>query len=383
MARRVTSRKCGFLKLLFIINSLEAGGAERVTTTLANHWAAKGCRVTVATLTSTSLDFYELHPAVQRVALDVAGQSATPWAAIVNNWQRVCALRRLLKQERADVALAMMSTANVLLALAAIGLPRLVAVGSERTYPPRIPLGRIWEFLRAQLYARLDAMVALTTESAEWLRQHTRASCVAVIPNAALWPLPLQAPHVSVIGKASGQHLLLAVGRLSEEKGFGKLIDAWQQLAADFPQWQLVILGEGPDRQALQAQAAALGLADRVSLPGRAGNVGQWYEVADLYVMSSRFEGFPNTLAEAMAHGLPAVSFDCDTGPRDIIRNEVDGLLVPPGDVDALATALRRLMGDTALRAAFSARATDVRERFSLAHVADKWEQLFEELRHA
>ncbi len=370
------------MKLLIFIHSLQGGGAERVTATLVNHWAAKGWRVTVATLASTAQDFYELHPAVKRLALDVAGESTTPLAAIANNWLRVRALRHLLKQEQPHVALAMMSTANVLLGLAAMGLRGLVTVGSERTYPPRFPLGRSWELMRAQLYARLDAMVALTNESADWLRRHTRASCVVVIPNAAPWPLPLQPPHLRPPVKAPGQRLLLAVGRLSEQKGFGKLLEAWQQLAADFPQWQLVILGEGPDRQALQAQAAGLGLAGSVSLPGRAGNVGQWYEAADLYVMSSRFEGFPNTLAEAMAHGLPAVSFDCDTGPRDIIRDEVDGLLVPPGDVAALAAALRRLMSDAALRAAFSARATDVRERFSLAHVAGKWEQLFEELRH-
>jgi glycosyltransferase involved in cell wall biosynthesis len=96
--------------------------------------------------------------------------------------------------------------------------------------------------------------------------------------------------------------------------------------------------------------------------------------------MSSRFEGFPNTLAEAMAHGLPAVSFDCDTGPRDIIRHEVDGLLVPPGDLDALTEALARLMADDALRQQYAARAVEVRQRFSMERVAGMWETLFEEL---
>jgi len=118
-------------------------------------------------------------------------------------------------------------------------------------------------------------------------------------------------------------------------------------------------------------------LAGRVFLPGWIGNLGEWYERADLYVMSSRFEGFGNTLAEALSYGLAAVSFDCDTGPRDIIRHEVDGLLVPPENVARLSNALDRLMGDPVLRQSFGKRAIEVRERFSMERIAGMWEQLF------
>jgi len=111
-----------------------------------------------------------------------------------------------------------------------------------------------------------------------------------------------------------------------------------------------VILGEEQARNTLERQIQNAGLANHVSLPGRAGNVGEWYAAADLYVMTSRFEGFPNTMAEAMAPGMPDVSFDCDTGPRDIIRHETYGLLVPSGDTVALENELRRLMSDSALR---------------------------------
>ena len=371
------------MNLLIFIHSLGSGGAERVTANLANHWAGQGWHVTVVTLAATTQDFYQLHPAVQRMALDVAGESVGPLSALANNLRRLRTLRSALRQVRPDVALAMMSTANILLVLAAMGMSGVVTVGSERTYPPRIPLGRAWETLRARLYGRIGAMVALTEESAAWLRQHTRARRIPVIPNAAAWPLPAQAPHLPVPQGANGQHMLLAVGRLSEEKGFHHLIASFQRLASDFPAWQLVILGEGPDRNALQTQIDSLGLTERISLPGRAGNVGQWYEAADLYVMTSRFEGFPNTLVEAMAHGLPAVSFDCDTGPRDIIRHDLDGLLVSAGDGAALQAALRRLMGDAALRRQFGEHATEARERFSLQRIAGMWEALFEELHHA
>ena len=368
------------MNLLIFIHSLGSGGAERVTANLANHWAEQGWLVTVVTLTATTQDFYLLHPAVRRMAMDVAGESIGPLSAMVNNLRRVRALRRVLKLVRPDVALSMMSTANILLVLAALGMQGMVTVGSERTYPPRIPLGRAWETLRTRLYGRIGAMVALTEESANWLRRHTRARYVSVIPNAAAWPLPAQAPYLPVPQRAHSQHMLLAVGRLSEEKGFHHLIANFQRLANDFPSWQLVILGEGPDRNALQTQIDSLGLTERISLPGRAGNVGQWYEAADLYVMSSRFEGFPNTLVEAMAHGLPAVSFDCDTGPRDIIRHEVDGLLVPAGDVTQLGAALSRLMGDAHLRQQMGSRTVEVLERFSMQRVTQMWEELLEDL---
>lgn len=368
------------MNVLLIIYSLHSGGAERVTANLANHWAEKGWRVTVVTLASAADDFYQLHPAVNRISLDNAGDSRSSLSAIVNNLRRVWALRRVLRQHRPDMALAMMSTTNILLALAAVGIPGVKKLGSEHIYPPRILLGWAWEAMRVWTYGWLDAVVALTGESADWIKSHTHARRVPVIPNAASWPLFAQPPLLQIPQRQAGQYRLLAVGRLAPQKGFDLLIQAFQRLGAEFPRWQLCILGEGSERPVLQAQIDAAGLQDRIHLLGLAGNVGQWYEAADLYVMSSRFEGFPNTLVEAMACGLPAVSFDCDTGPRDIIRHEVDGLLVPVGGVAALEAALRRLMDDDGLRQRFAANAVDARERFSLERVAGMWERLFEEL---
>ena len=369
--------------ILIFIHSLSCGGAERVAANLANHWAGKGWRVTVVTLAAQSEDFYQLHPAVKRVALNLSGASHNPLTALINNLRRIFALRRVLRRVRPDVALGMMVSSNVQLTLAATGLRGLVTIGSEHIHPPQLPLSRLWEGLRRFCYGNLEAVTALTTESRDWLLHHTKVKKVAVIPNAVPWPLPTQAPWL--IPQAvlpPGQKLLLAVGRLCEQKGFDLLIDAFGQIAAEHADWYLVILGEGPLRDNLAAQIASTGLEGRVLLPGRVGNVSDWYAAADLYVMSSRFEGFGNTLAEAMAHGVPAVSFDCDTGPRDIIRHEVDGLLVPPGDVAALCAAWRRLMGDDVLRRQFAARAIEARERFSMEWIIGMWETLFEELQH-
>lgn len=369
------------MRLLIFIHSLSSGGAERVTANLANHWAGKGWDIAVVTLTPSSHDFYELHPAVKRIALELAGDSSNGLAGLVQNLRRVIALRRVLRDIKPDIAIGMMTTANVLLALAAWGLPQLRAIGSERVHPPQCPLGVLWEGLRRLSYGRLDAVTALTRESAVWLKGHTGARQVREIPNAAPWPLPMQVPRITPESICQPARLMvLAVGRASEQKQFGLLLEVFHSLANQYPSWDLVILGEGPQRPALQAQARMAGLEQRVFLPGRAGNVGEWYERADLYVMSSRFEGFPNSLVEAMAHGLAAVSFDCDTGPRDIIRHEVDGLLVPPGDVASLTAALNRLMSDAALRQRFAERAVEAKERFSMERIAGMWEELFEKV---
>lgn len=134
--------------------------------------------------------------------------------------------------------------------------------------------------------------------------------------------------------------------------------------------------GEGPKRLELEALVKHLGLSHCVKLPGRAGNVTDWYQKADLYVMSSLFEGFPNTLVEAMAHGCPVISFDCDTGPRDIIRHEIDGLLVPVGNIPALTASLDQLITDADLRTQYSIRAVEAQNRFSLKQILSLWDRL-------
>ena len=371
---RVSSPK----RLVFFIQSMGGGGAERVTANLANFWADQGWDITVVTLAPVILDFYELHPAVKRLCLNLTGESRHVVMGFGQNLRRVMAMRRVLQELAPEIALAVMTGANVRLALAAWGLP-VLAVGSEHVHPPQFPLGFLWEVLRRYSYGRLNAVAALTSESSEWLQTHTTAKQVVVIPNAAPWPLPAQDPKMSPKSiRVDGRKILLGVGRLVAEKGFDLLIHAFALLANKHQDWDLVILGEGLQRPMIENIVKTTGLEDRVFLPGSVNNVGEWYERADIYVMSSRFEGFGNALAEALAHGLPAVSFDCDTGPRNIIRHERDGLLAAPEDITGLALALDRLMADAGLREQFTCSAIEARERFSIKRVTGMWEDLFD-----
>ena len=362
------------MKLLIFIHSLHSGGAERVTSHLANHWAEEGWQITLVTMAPICEDFYPLHPAVERISLNMALASTGMLSGLVHNLRRAWALRRLLRERKPDAALAMMTTANILLALAALGIKGLRTVGSERNYPPMLPMGLLWEGLRKHLYGHLDVMVAQTEKAASWLREHTKSQNIVVIPNPVQYPLPKTPPFVEPPTRDTGRHLLLAVGRLTYQKGFDLLIEAFAQLAQGHPEWDLYILGEGPDRPTLLAQIAAAGLQERIHLPGRVGNVGDWYEAADIYVMSSRFEGYPNTLIEAMIYGLPVVSFDCDTGPREIINGTDIGELVASLDAKFLSKSIASSINKLAKKKQTHTKSTEKHTEISKIKIIKSWQ---------
>ncbi|MGH8118890.1 MAG: glycosyltransferase, partial [Rhodanobacteraceae bacterium] len=171
-------------------------------------------------------------------------------------------------------------------------------------------------------------------------------------------------------------HTLLAVGRLSPEKGFDLLIEAFAQVAERHRDWHLRILGEGPLRTDLEWRIAARGLGNRIAMPGFDADVREAMRAADLFVLSSRYEGFPNALLEAMAEGTACVSFDCDAGPRELIEHARNGWLVPAGDVPALAAALDALMRDAGTRARLGRCARGVVATYALPAILGQWNAL-------
>lgn len=367
------------MRLVLVSHSLQAGGAERVMAHLASAWAERGWDITVVTLAPQHLDSYTLAAGVRRIALDLARESTGVPQALAANIRRVLALRRVLRTIRPDALVAMMTTAAVHGCVAALGL-RCRVVVSERIHPPMVPTDRRWAYLRRITYPHAHRVVMLSADGLRWLDVEVPTAKGAVVPNPVAYPLPVGEPVLApgdVI--APDRKLLLAVGRLDVQKGFPLLLHAFASIAHRYPAWDLVILGKGPECPRLRQQAAALGLEERVALPGRVGNIGDWYSRADLFVLSSRFEGFPNALAEAMAHGCAAVSYDCDTGPRDIIRHDIDGLLVRPvGNVPALTRALARLMDDDLERERMATRAVEIRRRYSLEKILPLWDEVLE-----
>jgi GalNAc-alpha-(1->4)-GalNAc-alpha-(1->3)-diNAcBac-PP-undecaprenol alpha-1,4-N-acetyl-D-galactosaminyltransferase len=168
---------------------------------------------------------------------------------------------------------------------------------------------------------------------------------------------------------------LITVGRLAPEKGLDVLLSAFSRVAGAFPDWTLIVLGEGPERARLSELAERLGISDRVSFAGWIREPGDALARADLFVMSSRYEGFPNALLEAMACGLPAIATE-SLGAREIITPDIDGVLVPVDSVSELEAALRELMSDDAARRRLSRAARAVSRRFSLEAVVRQWDEI-------
>lgn len=356
-------------RLTLVIPSLAAGGAERVMARLANHWAAAGWQVTLVTLNASIPDFYATGAEVRRVRLQLEGDSAHPLQALWRNVRRVAALRAALRASAPDVVLSFMDRVNVLTLLAAAGLGARVVV-SERIDPAALPIARGWDRLRRWTYPRADALVVQTEAARAWAHTVLPAGKVHVVAN------PLEASEPVAAG-TERQPVILAAGRLEPQKGFDLLLEAFARVAQRHPAWQLEIAGEGSQRAALEARIAALGLDGRARLLGVVRDLPQRMRQCGIFVLSSRAEGFPNVLLEAMDAGACVVSFDCASGPRDLVDHERSGLLVPSENVEALAAALERALRDPGLRAALgNAAAASVRGRFSLPTVAAQWERV-------
>ena len=367
-------------RLALVIHALSGGGAERVLVEMANHWSRSGIHVTLITLAAADTDVYRTEAAIERIGLNVMCDSRGVMAAARNNLGRARALRRALREARPEFVVSFTDQINVLTLMATLGM-RLKIIVCDRVDPWHHPLGRAWSMLRRRFYGRCCAAVVQTKAVHEFVKPLVGQRPVYIIPNAVS-PNLLKAvdstTRLPVSDLAERPCRLVAMGRLARQKGFDILIDAFATLADRHPNWRLDIFGEGPLQETLRLQIVRLGLEERIHLPGWTDDRLAEFSRADLFVLSSRYEGFPNVLLDAMACGLPAVSFDCPSGPAEIIRNNVDGLLVESENVNALADALNQLMADGSTRSDYGVRATDVIQRFSADRFYACWDAVFE-----
>ncbi|MEW6267167.1 MAG: glycosyltransferase family 4 protein [Thermodesulfobacteriota bacterium] len=360
------------MRIALIISSLGPGGAERVMSLLANALSAKGHEITIVTLAdASSPPFYPLADRVSPRPLGVLGRSGSLRQKLANNWRRLRTLRTALETLAPEVVLSFMDQTNVLTLAAAWGLG-LPAVVSERVDPRYYDSGLVWRILRKLTYPRAASVVFQTGQVRDCFPFGVRRKS-RVIPNPAVEPPVSREAFRSL--RPGENPVIIGLGRLTRQKGFDLLLRAFAALAPRHREWRMEIWGEGEDRFKLEQLSLDLGLASKVTWPGLTRDPGGVLARADLFVLPSRFEGFPNVLLEAMSLGRPVISFDCPSGPGDIIRHQVDGLLVPPEDVVALSRAMSGLMTDAKERRRLAARAIEVKTRFSLDKVVAMWEE--------
>jgi glycosyltransferase involved in cell wall biosynthesis len=365
------------MHILFLVSSMSSGGAERVAATLTNAWADRGDKVTLMpTFSGRGKCFYELSQKARLVYLaDLVSSRASTW---INQIKRLRALRRFISDERPDVIISFLSNVNVAAIIASIGMGVPVIV-CEHIDPFAEPAPRLLRWACKFTYPLADILMVLTDGIAnKYIANNLVLPKIRVMPN----PIFEQLLNVENYGSKDGAaKRLLGIGRLEKQKHFDMLIKVFAKLARRHADWSLRILGEGSLRTALQKQIADLGLDSRIELPGIVSAIEKELVKADIFALSSRYEGFPMALLESMAVGLPCVSFDCPSGPREISMDGKVALLVPLNDEQALELALERLMVDADLRKTLGRQAREsVIERYSLPVVLKKWDGIFAEV---
>jgi len=235
--------------------------------------------------------------------------------------------------------------------------------------------GFIWEHLgelrNKQLIRNLskfDKVVVLTKDEEGKFKNNLRN--IICIPNPV--SIPTNLTPISQNNKS-----VISVGRLDEQKGYDNLLLAWLLVNKSYPDWKLFIYGEGDKRLELESFINNNNMNEVIFLPGRTNNVFKLFSESSIFVLSSRYEGLPMVLIEAMAYGMPAVSFDCETGPREIINDNVDGLLVENQNVECLAAKLMYLIDNETLRKKIGETAYVNIKRFDIENIMPRWINLF------
>lgn len=339
---------------------MAAGGAERQAALLCNHWVREGHDLTLATL-SGAASHYDLNPAIIRRYLRKAQGSD------LRN------IRALIGAEKPDVIVSFMDTVNVKVLAAAIGSAIPVII-SERSIPSSalrtnsLLRGIVITVLKHLLYPLAAALVVQTAAVARWARRWLLARRIDTISNIVA-EMPFCGPRLD-------EPLILSVGRLSHEKGHDILIRAFALIAVRFPGWRLRIVGDGVLREELQALILSLGLEKSVELAPVQKDVAIEYARAGIFVLPSRFEGFPNALIEAMQAGCAVIAADCPCAPREILRNGIDGLLFRNGDDGNLAERLAGLMADSTQRRTLGEQASRTAKNYSPELILPRWDGL-------
>lgn len=334
--------------IAIVIESFGGGGAQHVASALANHWAANGIAVTAITFSKAQSDVFKLDSRVRRIVVEGISVSANPLAGLVANAARIRDLRAAIRVSGARAVLSFVGSMNVLTILAALGLGKRVII-SERNDPARQSLGHVWDVLRHLLYRYADLVIANSQAAIATMKSY-------VPPRKLLWlPNPLRRASEATKPLDARKPFFLAAGRLDAQKAYDVLLAAFAQVARERDGVDLVILGNGPLRDALEGQAFELQIADRVTFMGRVDDPFPWYRAALALIHPSRFEGMPNAVLEAMSEGLPPIVSDAQEGLRGIVHDGQSGLVVAVESASALAAAMRKLMDDPQLRGRLSA----------------------------
>ncbi|MBQ9116432.1 MAG: glycosyltransferase family 4 protein [Clostridia bacterium] len=349
------------MKILFCISCLSYGGAEKNLRIVANHMAEKGHTVTVCSFGS--------QPCVQPLLEGVKVVYMPEYRKKgVKRLQQISFLRKLMKSEGIDITVSFLCFPNFISIIAG-KLAHVPVIVSERGDPYQFTS----KVMRAMYAAyRHAAGAVFQTEMAKEYFHPSLQAKSAVIAN------PVELKDETLFADPANAERSIAYSARFElvQKRQDIMLDAFQIVLERHPGYKLKFFGDGPDEEKMKRYAEELGISDSVVFCGRSDNILKDISQSSMFVLSSDYEGIPNSLLEAMSLGLPCVSTDCSPGgARMLIEDGVNGLIVPRGDASALAAAICRMIEDEALALSCGKNAISVRERFALPVILAAWEE--------
>ena len=320
-----------------MISSLIKGGSERVMCNLADYFVQQGNKVTLVTQYRRE-DEYPLNPKVKRILSQIT-EAEMGRNRISNFIRRFQKLRNIWKTEKPDAILVFIGKNNFMALLTAWGL-HIPVVVSVRADPNQEYPNRWMRFMARHLFKKAAGVILQTRECMEFFpRAVKRKSVILHNPvNEVFFENPYEGER---------EHTIVTVGRIDENKNQALLLRAFALIAADYPDYQIILYGKGDQEENLKQLADNLGIADRVIFAGNVSDVADKIKKAGVFVLTSNTEGMPNALIEAMVLGLPVIATDCPCGgPRDLIEDGVNGILTPVGDVDKMKENLQHILND-------------------------------------
>ena len=363
------------------IHALRGGGAERVFCRLATRWAAAGHEVHVITWSAAASDPGPLAAGIHRHGLDVLRANALWWQALGGHSRRVARLRQVLSDLRPQFVLSFCDQMNISTLQATHGLKLPVWI-AERSDPAQQRLSYWWELRRWLAYPRCTGCVVQTEAIADHVARWIPRQRIVVIPNAVDPPppnRPFTAGHRSPAeleaedDAGRGREIVLFVGRLAAEKGLDVLLDAWRIAHQQLPQWELWIAGDGLLRETHQRASRDL---PRVRFLGWLDDPHSLYRDSQIFVLPSRYEGFPNALLEAMSHGMACVASQSSQAVETLSAEGTAICTVPVGDPRPLAAAIRELAQSPLRRGLLGKAAQQVSLAYQWERIAPAWDRL-------
>ena len=327
--------------IVFYIGNLSMGGAERVIVNLAAYFHASGYKVTIVTKEQDS-DEYPVPEGVTRILADIVGDEISS-NRLLNLYRRIAKLRNIWKQLKPDYIVSFIKKNNFMAITSATGL-RIPVIVSVRSNPAREYPDKVTRLLVRVLFSRAAGVVLQTQQAKEFFPAAVQKKAV-VLPNS----LSEQFLWAEYTGERKKE--IIWVGRMDSNKNPKMLLQAFAAVAEKHPEWTIKYIGEGYQRKELEEICKERNLLKQVVFMGRLDNVAEVVQKSSIFVLTSKQEGMPNALIEAMVSGLATVSTDCPCGgPAELIENGVNGILISVDDETALTKALDKLLSDDEYR---------------------------------